>query len=427
MSFLRLLLNIFLIFILFFSSTLFAEDEETTGYIFIDFAKNHLEERGEDSKKIIDDRLQNEVIQKTEFWTIEEARSFLKFLLDTIGPDETTKSIRNGFNIIDFEEVSYSDFMEIVNLFIKHIGKDRLVVKLLNPLKSQNHIIPEYEQVEDIEHLILFIKDYVKDENTTAEIIINNDLSFIKAEGLRQFSRYLEEKGFEKSSIVELMKIHLPSLHPYSKIERKIEFLMGYGFSKANILEILKVEYSRLDIFSLNELEALLKYLEDTGLKKPTIIDVVTKNFYELSRETFYTDFSDLKEVIKFLEDYVGEEAVNRIASENFMFFYNIKITELKQLLEGLEKHTEGKIPMEFFYDLSSYNRYGLSSSDNLTTILEEFLNGLTQSEQIEDNICLMALTNLSVSYNLPIKNNLYFISAFFNLRRFINLRKKPE
>ena len=423
MSFLKLLFNISLVFILFFSVTLFAEDEDVTGYVFINFAKNHLKEKGEDSEKIIDTELQNKIIQRTQFWTVEEARNFLNFLLENIGPDETTTSIRNGFDIISFEGVSYSEFMEMVNLFVKHIGKEALAARLLRSLKSQDYIMPECgEDIEEIENLILFIKEYVKDENTAAEIIINNELSIIRADDrLRQFLRYLEEKEFEKTSIVELMKINLSGLYPYSRIERKIEFLMNYGFSKSNILEILKSD--KLDTLHLNELETLLGHLENVGLKKPIIIDVVTKNFYglgyRLEENTFHTDFSDLKDVMHFLRGYIGEEAVNQMASESFMLFYNVKTNELKQLIKSLEEYLGEELPVEFFYDLTLYNNNDSVSSDNLTSFLRGLVNIITQLEEISDTVCLMALTGLSVSYNLPIKNSFYFMSTFFNLKRY--------
>ena len=87
----------------------------------------------------------------------------------------------------------------MVDLFIEHIGEDALSVRLLRMLASKNDIMPELtNDIEDIERLMLFIKEYVEDEDTAIEIIINNDLSVINIDNLRQVLKFLEEQEFEK-------------------------------------------------------------------------------------------------------------------------------------------------------------------------------------------------------------------------------------
>ena len=141
--------------------------------------------------------------------------------------------------------------------------------------------------------------------------------------------------------------------------------------------------------------------------------------------KTFRADFFDLKEVVSFLEGYIGTEGVHQIASQNFMFFYNIDFVELKNIVESLEGHMDRELLIRFFYRLSLYGRYGLSPDHNLVTHLRNIFNAGTQRQaqfkQESDSICLIALTSLSTFYNLPIQNNFYFNLTFFNLRNFID------
>ncbi len=428
---LRFLSYIFFTFILFSHVTVFSQIEETSGYVFIEFARDYLEDKQEKAEEIITPYLQSDIIKRTEGWTVEEARNFLRFLLENIGPEETIKSIKNGFHILDFQEVSYTDFTRMVDIFVEHIGKEGLSIKILRRLESGNDMMPNpevrvlEEGVENIEHIILFIEDYVGDENTAIEIIINNDLDFVSVDKLEQVLKYLEEQGFTKTDIIELMKSNLSSLNiAFTGFREKISFLLEYGFPRTNILGLLGT--GQLDEISLEELKEITRYLEDAGLEKETIINVMTKNLAKLSDGKLAVYFFDLKEVMRFLEDYIGREGVHQIASGNFMFFYNIIASELKQLAEVLEDRMGRTMLIQLFYDLSLFDHYGSSAYDNITSELKQALNVLTQTKQMNDSICLMALTSLSVSYNLPIQNKSYFHSIFFYLRMFMD-HYQPE
>ena len=381
----------FFIFTCFFHSNVFSQTEEASGYVVIEFAKEHLENRGEDVEGIINPYLQSEIIRKTEGWTIEETRSLLKFLLENIGPEKTMRTITNGFRILDFQTVRYSDFTKMVDLFIEHIGRGGLSVKLLRALESDNEIMPELaDDIKNVERLILFIKKYVEDGESAIEIIINNDLSFINVDNLKEVLAYLEEQGFTKVDIVRVMYANLSILNLFiSDFKEKINFLLEYGFSKANVVEIL--ETGRLDEVSLNALKGILKHLEDSEFTKTTIIEVVTENPHIIISKTFHTDFSDLKEVANFLKSYVGKEGINAIASENFMFFYNVKFVELKYLTENLEKYLIREMVVQIFYDLS-YDRYGLFNT--FTNSLKSALNTIKQMHQMNENICSIKLTD---------------------------------
>ena len=404
---------------------MFSQIEDTSGYVFIEFANDYLRDREENVEEIITPHLQEEIIKNTEGWTVEEARNFLRFLLENIGPEQTIRSIRNDFSIIDFQVVSYSDFTKMVDLFIERIGEDALSVRLLRMLASKNDIMPELaNDIEDIERLMLFIKEYVEDEDIVIEIIINNDLSVINIDSLREVLKFLEEQEFEKIDIIKIMRVNLSSLNLYlSNFNEKIRLLLEHEFPRTGILEVLKT--GELDELSLEELRGILEHLESSGLERTTIINILAKSLHRLNRETFHVDFFDLKEVVSFLEGYIGKEEVNKIASENFMFFYNINFVEFKNIVEALEGRIERELLIRFLYNLSLYNGYGLSSDHNLVTHLRDIFNAGTQFraqfEQETDGICLIALTSLSVSYNLPIQNTFYFNLAFFHLRNSIN------
>ena len=173
---LKLLPYILLISTFFFHSNVFSQIEETSGYVFIKFAKEYLEKRGKNVEKIITFDLQEEIIRNTEGWTVEESQNLLDFLLENIGSEQTIRVIGNAFSGIDFQAVTYSDFTKMSNLFIGHIGPDGLSVRLSRMLESKGNMMPELKsEVKDIERLILFIEDYVQDEETAIEIIINND------------------------------------------------------------------------------------------------------------------------------------------------------------------------------------------------------------------------------------------------------------
>ena len=326
---LRFLSYIFFTFVLFSHFTAFSQFEETSGYVFIEFARDHLEGRQEGVEEVITPDLQSDIIKRTQDWTMEEARNFLRFLLRSIGPEETIKSIKNGFQIIDFQEVSYTDFTRMTDLFVEHIGEDGLSIKMLRRLESESRIMPELEVlalengIENIERLILFIKDYVGDENTAIEIIINNDVSFLSADKLGQVLKFLEEQKFTKADIIELMKSNLSGLNiAFVEFREKVGFLLEYEFPRINILELLRTE--QLDETTLEELKKITKYLEDARLERETIINVITKKLAQLGDENLNTYFFNLKEVMSLLEGYIGEGGVNQIASGNFMFFYNM-------------------------------------------------------------------------------------------------------
>ena len=421
---LRFLSYIFFIFILSFHFTVFSQNEETSGYVFIEFAKDYLEAKQEKIEEI--PYLQDDIIKRTQGWTVEDARSFLRFLLENIGPEETIKSIKNGFHILDFQEVSYTDFTRMVDIFVEHIGKEGLSTKMLRRLESGSDMIPELEVlviedgIENMELLILFIKDYVEDEDISIEIIINNDLSLVNVDQLKQVLTYLEEQGFTKTDIIELMQNHLSSLSIFfTGFREKISFLLEYGFPRKHILELLRT--TQLDEVGLEELKEIVKYLEDAGLEKATIINIITKKLAQLSDGKLNKYFFDLKKVVSFLEDYIGKESVHQIASINFMFFYNVIASEFQQLVETLEERIGKTLVIHLFYDGSIYDGYGSSAYDNITSDLKQALNTATKAKQPNDGVCLMALTSLSVSYNLPIKNEFYFNSLFFNLRMFMD------
>ena len=219
---LKFLSYAFLIFIFLFQFSVPSQAQQPSGYVFIKFAKDYSEDRPENMEGIIPPYLQNNIIETTEDWTIEETRSLLNFLQENIGKEGTMRIIKNGLHILDFQVVKYSDFTKMVDLFIEHIGEDGLSVKLLRMLVSDNEIIPELaDDVKNIERLMLFIKDYIKDENTATEIIINNDLSFLNADNLKEVLKYLEEQGFQKTDIIEVMDVNLSILNLFSLILEK--------------------------------------------------------------------------------------------------------------------------------------------------------------------------------------------------------------
>ena len=423
---LKFLPYILLISTFFFHSTLFSQIEETSGYVFIEVANDYvkdLRKKGQNVEEIITFDLQEEIIKNTEAWTVEETRGLRDFLLENIGQEQTIRVIINDFSGFDFQAVSYSDFTKMAELFIEHIGADGLSVRLLKMLESMENMMPELKNdIEDIERLMLFIKDYVEDEDTAIEIIINNDLSFIELDNLRSVLISLEEQGFEKIGIIEVMKVNLSGLNLYSSdFSEKIGLLLEHEFPKADILDVLKT--GGLDELRLEELRGMLEHLESSGFERTTIINVLAKSLHRLNGETFHADFFDLKEVVSFLEGYIGKEGVNKIASDNFMFFYNIDFVELKNIVEALEGHTERELLIRFLYSLSVYDRYGLSPNHTLVTHLRSIFDAGTQRQaqfkQESDGICLIALTNLSTFYNLPIQNSFYFNLTFFNLRNF--------
>ena len=107
-------------------------------------------------------------------------------------------------------------------------------------------------------------------------------LSVIDVDNLRPTPTSLEEQGFEKTGIIEVMKVNLSSLDLYfskSNFNEKIELLLEYGFSRADILDVLKT--GALDELSLEELKGILEHLKSSGLERTTIINVLTKSFHK--------------------------------------------------------------------------------------------------------------------------------------------------
>ena len=399
---LNFLSYVFLIFIFLFQFSMPSQAQQSSGHVFINFAENYLESRQKNVEEVMTPYLQSEIIRKAEGWTIEETRSLLNFLLENIGSEETMRTIKNGFHILDFQIVKYSDFTKLVDLFIEHIGKKELSIKLLRALESDNEIMPELvDDIKNVERLILFIKDYTEDEDTAIEIIVNNNLSFLNADNLKETLEYLEEQGFTRVDIIRVMDANLSVLNLFiSDFKGKINFLLEYGFSKANVVEILKI--GRLDEVSLNDLKGTLKYLEDSEFTKTTIIEVVTENPHIIISKTFHANFSDLKEVANFLKNYVGGEGINAIASENIMFFYNVKFVELKHLAENLEKYLMREMLVQIFYDIS-YDSYGLLNT--FTDSLKSALDAIKQMHQMNENICSIALTDTE-TYHFRVKGS---------------------
>ena len=255
--------------VLLFSPLAFSRDG---GFVFIDFAKDHLEEEYENT---LGQQWEKRIIKHSERWTEEEAVEFLNFLNKRIEKEATVKRLKSTSY---FSHMRFKSFKERVKFFSGYIGREGVNHRLRRSLGGFHR-----GNIEEMEGVIEFIEGYIGTEGVKERM--KQDL-----------------RGFSDAKLTELEKV--------------VEFIEGY-IEREGVKERMQQDLQGFSNAKLTELKQVVAFIEGyigtEGVKERMKQDL--RGFSDAK-------LTELEKVVEFIEGYIGREGVKKRMQQDLQGFF---------------------------------------------------------------------------------------------------------
>ncbi len=355
------------------------KEEKTAQSVFVDFAKEY---HGENWLKKMGKDWERGLEESTKDWTHQDAKTFLNFLIEKIGKQDSLQRIGD---IPKIKLTDHQSFIERVELYQSYIGEHGIQKYLAASLKIFNE-----GDINKIAEVIKFIESYLGKEATQIVMYYNFEfipvarldelkkvsvylLRFIEREKLkmimrnnfREFimARFNEMAAIERYinsiSVTKNIIYHNPvsfiiaDFRNFSFVTNKFERFMDHKMVK----EKIKTEFQNIVEIKIDELKKLMDYLYNLiGLEESKMLMRYKTNALKNVK------FDEFKKLALYLENFIGEKGVKHVVVKDFHAFVVARRDHLETVVSYLRQFmSEESIKKEMLVNFQSFVEFKLN------------------------------------------------------------------
>ena len=174
-------------------------EERFLEHPFVHFTKEQL---GEYWQNQMPRNWESRIMKYTTFWKREDMDSFLNYLINRIGEEETLNRVKSSSY---FNSLRYKDFLDRILLYEKYIGVEEVTNRLRKSLSGFNE-----GDVKKIEKVVQYLEEDMGLQRAAIKEAMKSNLqgfTIAKVSELEKVVKYLEEDmGLQRAAIKEAMK-----------------------------------------------------------------------------------------------------------------------------------------------------------------------------------------------------------------------------
>ena len=376
--------------LLFFSQIRIKSLKDITGVqeIFTSFVKKHLTEDEYNSQFGV--RWENKISFYTRNWSKDDADQFLFYLEDRIGAKAALETLKVPYYL---KKMSFDEFLGRIHFYEGFLGPEGVTKRLKKSLagfhygnaEEMEKVVNYVENLLGREVLILMMKKNLIPFSEIhflelrknfeyivilvgikrAKMIMERTLSFFREvggntgkikENFRFIKNYIENSIEEKSAVEEIL-IDMITSNPkafYRFDPNRFEQIRSL-LKTTDIFfdeEIIQIMQQNLAAFSqINSPIKLIQAAEIIGYINHkiylmfevhggnlAIVDGMTANVLKKNPSILSTvNLMNLKQLVTYLENYIGEKDTNYLMAQGFLDFYKMNFNDLIKIISLLE------------------------------------------------------------------------------------------
>ena len=306
------------------------------GQIIVNYVQKYYEQKGID--------LPTGWLEKIDYYTYylteASAGEFLNFLERRIGPENTVKGLIQSPSVLQNIK-TFKTFKARVDFYEEYIGEEAVnkilskslagfvignIIKISDKIKfiekyagkdvMENIILTNlqsfpYINLETLKETINFLEDYIQDEKIV--IIQNGKMTVLQG---KEIIIYILKKSFQGFKLAKI-----------ENLEETIKIFEEY-IEKVVVIKRMVKAWWHFASADPKKLKALLDYFNEYDIEKKIITEIITKSVAGMA----IVNLEELKDLIDFLEPYIGKEGIIARLRSGFISFTTIKRKRLEQL-----------------------------------------------------------------------------------------------